>query len=150
MRILAIDPGEKAGWAWITDGKYIRSGVIDGDSAPDCESFIRLSIRPDLLVCEDQYFGRMRGKGLFTLLRRRHIWEIFAQLYGIPFEAVNPSTWQSYWHIPKKGKKYIGTTTSHRKDAIIMVAEQFKRNVQPDEADAILIGLWAARKREGK
>jgi hypothetical protein len=141
MRILAIDPGAKAGWAWITDGKYIRSGVIDGDSAPDCESFIRLSIRPDLLVCEDQYFGRMRGKGLFTLLRRRHIWEIFAQLYGIPFESVNPKAWQCYWKIPQKGKG---------KDAILTLARQYKKTAQPDEADAILIGLWAARKREVK
>ena len=134
--ILAIDPGEHAGWA-VTDnyGNHLTSGIVAGDNVHACHHIIK-SHMPDKIVIEDQFPGKASAKGLKTLIRRATIWEVLAAVDGIEvLPYVNPSTWQAYHKIKGKGVA--------RKNAIIKWASMIiGKSTQPDESDAILIGIW--------
>lgn len=143
--VLAIDPGAKCGWARWDEKTLIASGRLKNPGAHDVECVLRETEfvtppdeYPPTLVIEDQYHARMRGKGLTTLMRRRFRWEIVAELRQWQIEAVHPMTWQSHFQI-KRGDK----------SAILYMARLVagKRDIQPDEADAILIGWWWVSQR---
>lgn len=130
--ILAIDPGKRAGWAAYTQGEYQGSDVVDGDSATAAASLLEYWA-PDTLVLEDQFFRPGRLKGIKTLLRRRYIWEVLAEHMGIDaVEIVEASKWQSHYRI-KPGDKQAIQRLAH---AIV------GNEVEPDEADAILMANW--------
>jgi len=130
--ILAIDPGKKAGWAAYTQGEYQGSATIDGDSVKAVSSMIDYW-QPDTLVLEDQFFRPGRLQGIKTLLRRRFIWEVLAEHLGVEsIEIVEASKWQAHFRV-RPGDKL----------AIQKLARTLTGNeVEPDEADAILIGEW--------
>jgi len=130
--ILAIDPGKKAGWAAYTQGEYQGSATIDGDSVKAVSSMIDYW-QPDTLVLEDQFFRPRQLKGIKTLLRRRFIWEVLAEHLGVEsIEIVEASKWQAHFRV-RPGDKL----------AIQKLARTLTGNeVEPDEADAILIGEW--------
>lgn len=136
--ILAIDPGEHAGWAILDDyGNNLSSGVVAGDNVHACHHVLKTHM-PDKIVIEDQFTGKASAKGLKTLIRRAAIWDVLAAIEGIDvLPYAHPSTWQAYFKIRGKGPA--------RKLAINnMAASIIGKPTQPDESDAILIGIWQA------
>jgi hypothetical protein len=142
---IAIDPGKRAGWA-VCSGDYIaRSCVVDGDDPEVAAGVLEAAqaFGVETVVIEDQFIGtfvkaggrrRPRNpKGIKTLLKRRHLWEIPAEQAGLEVVVVNPSTWQAHFHI-KRGDKA----------AIVKLAGFYvqHRGVEQDEADAILMAMW--------
>lgn len=137
--ILAIDPGEHAGWALFDEyGNHLSSGIVAGDNVHACHHVIKTHC-PDSIVIEDQYNGKASAKGLKTLIRRATIWEVLATVEGIDVRPyVHPKTWQSYFKL--RGG-------ANHKDAINNMAKSIiGKTVQNDEGDAVLIGIWQAAK----
>lgn len=143
MKVLGVDPGKRAGWAlWSDDtrgGRLVQSGVVNGDSAAAVYNFL-MTMQVTHLVVEEQMHRvaeRMGHKSLGTLIRRMHIWTVCAELNFIPFETVNPKTWQAFFHLPLRegGPQF--------KAVIQNLARRWAPNVQPDEADAVCIGKRA-------
>ena len=132
---LAVDPGERAGWAVHLGSELGPSGVVDGSSLTGSLSILDRYQTLDALVIEDQYFPRNRGaKGLKTLFYRRYLWQIPAEWVGMQIVVVHPSTWQSYFKI-RRGDKL----------GIRPLAESLAcRDIEPDEADAVLMAYWYA------
>jgi hypothetical protein len=101
----------------------------------------------DALVIEDQIpGGRLRGKGLSTLILRRARWEVCAELAGLPVIRVHPGTWRSWARVltGRPSAQEIDRRVSKLVKAIWCV------DAEGDEADAIVIGFWAlATRKEG-
>jgi len=136
MIILAIDPGDPAGWAKFIGGEYDGSGTINGDS-PSVARDLLIALGPDVLVLEDQHPGKSGWKSLRTLMRRRFIWEVVAELEGVEVHPMDPSTWQGFYRL-KKGKHAPKMVEQYSPLASALIG----REVWGDEAAAILMGMW--------
>lgn len=147
-RLLAVDPGRKAGWSLWGNEKHVNallgSDVICGDDPFAARDLIS-QVEPDVVVIEEQQQAGIRRAGklvampwrsLRTLVLRADIWNVCARLHGARVLTVYPATWQAYMRI----RRTKGMTV---KDVVQSLARQWRANVQPDEADAILIGKWA-------
>jgi hypothetical protein len=140
MLVLGVDPGKRAGWCLMRSDPepvVVRSGIVHGDDLAQIEAIVNIHGTRGRVVVEDQYRpGKkkpMSPKSLKTLFRRRFNWEITARLLGIDVHAINPSEWQGFFHLPRKDVKA----------AIKQFAQVYKKDPEPDEADAILIAAWA-------
>lgn len=109
-RILAVDPGERAGVSLFRLDADHRRFVLDscwevnGDStraiADVVRGFKKRSDVPAIVVVERQFMkkregGKVQIQGFETLLRRRLVWETIAEVFGLPTALVYPVSWQS-------------------------------------------------------
>ncbi len=136
MIILGIDPGEHAGWGKYINGEYDSSDAVNGD-CPFHARDILIAEGPDVMVIEDQFNGRMRWKSLQTLLRRRYLWQIAAELQGIRVVAVRPSDWQGFYRL-RRGKNAPKMVEQYSPLASAIVGHE----VYGDRAVGCLLAYW--------
>lgn len=166
-RKLAVDPGEKSGYAVFNDGVYNYSGGCRGDAETE-KGFVSIrsilnSVKPDEIVIESQFIHPTRTKGIFTLVKRAVYWEALARLMGCKVWHVDPAEWQSYFGIKhdaeisrqmrrEKDKKIKSRLRSEKSkklkhDIVVKATEMSGKKCEENEADAILIGFYCIYKR---
>jgi hypothetical protein len=79
----------------------------------------------------------MHTNGDFVGHLQAAIWTVLARARGAQVAQVYPATWRAYSRVGRSGKGGVASSAE-------LVAG---REVEPDEADAILIGLWAVGQR---
>lgn len=110
-RVLAVDPGERAGVSLFrfeempVRGFYLDScWEVNGDStraiADVVRGFKKKSGVPSIVVVERQFMkkrdgGKVQIQGFETLLRRRLVWETIAEVFRLPTALIYPVSWQS-------------------------------------------------------
>lgn len=82
-------------------------------------------------------------KAIASLIKRRHEWEIVAELRGFPFgEAIYPATWQT---ILKESPAVGGTT---KEKSMALATKRWPDfEFTEDGADAACLGLWYCRQQ---
>ena len=152
-RILAFDQASiTSGWAVFDNEKLISYGKWTSEGTHSTERIGQTKYwvasmtskwKPDLLVFEDiqlQKFGD-GNEAVLTYKKLAHLQGVlknFAFENGIPYKIVPPATWRSFSEI--KGK----TRVDKKKSAQLKIKRTYDVSVTQDEADAILIGAWAA------
>lgn len=158
--ITAVDPGKFCGVAIFFPGRGTPTvRRLSGDQLPEVASIVA-SVRKAAdehkvkatIVIENQ-FGKVRRnqdgketiniKALQTLMRRRHEWEILAEVYGIQTTTVYPVTWQTILNqVPKLNSDGSKRTTKAR--SLQLAARKFPKiyDWTEDTADAANIGEW--------
>jgi len=156
--ILAIDPGATSGWAVVARGRVFASGVAR--TAADRAGVVgdwsaSLLGLPDVAVVETWTVGGGRGRAggtrwtpstMIGLGAARGRWLERLELACVPARrivSVTPATWRAVLAgLPRK------TTDDAKRSAAIVARAKVGRPVEPDEAEAICIGLWAAHAPE--
>jgi hypothetical protein len=114
-KILAIDPGERAGvstYIWAKDERFVLdaawevAGGTVASVAGVVQAFAVGGPKQTAMVLERQFMKWREGaggatKGHETLLYRRHIWQILAEVFKVPVALVYPISWSSKM-LPKK------------------------------------------------
>lgn len=99
--------------------------------------------QPDFITIEDIQLQRANGERENVLVFKKLAWlqgvlmNYFREI-GMEYDVVPSVTWKSYNEV--KGK----TRTDQKKNAQLKVKRFFDISVTQDEADAILIGRYAA------
>lgn len=102
--ILGVDPALACGVACLVHGRPVLVDTIRGDSLSPILGVVQELMKlqkkhgQTVLVVELQFAGRgerLNPKSYETLVKRRHYWEILAEIYGLTIEGVYPSTWQT-------------------------------------------------------
>lgn len=151
FRILAFDQASiTSGWSVFDDNELIKFGHHDtvGNSSTDRISKTKAWVasmlqmwKPDLVILEDiqlqVYDG---GEQVITFKKLAHLQGVlknYCYENGYIYKVVPPATWRAYSKV--KGK----TRTDKKISAQMIVKDKYGLNVTQDEADALLIGLWA-------
>lgn len=148
LRVLAIDPGVKTGWALletIVDGprkgwKLVHGlGVLHDPHASEIAAGLQLGFPLDLVAVERPYAKSAPWifRGLQAKCAR---WTVLAELYGVRSTTVNPGAWQ--WAMLKIAS---GTNRATRKAASMQRATEFgvpSTDLADDAADALMIAAY--------
>jgi hypothetical protein len=149
--ILGVDPGKNGAVACLVQGRPAFAETIRGDSLRPILGVVQhmLKLREQhgltVIVVELQYIGRdakFNPRSFETLLKRRHYWEILAEIYGLPVEQVYPATWQTVLRDqPKKTEDGTKIGIKVRSKAH---ADRFFPGVAKDyeQSDALGIAHW--------
>jgi len=165
--IISVDPGHISGVALflpypylggITRYRLFRYGTVNPSTTVSIEGALTrivataMMIGPPVLYLEDQYIGvaghgsgiRLRGASIKALLKSRLTWEILAELLPIRTELVMPSTWQC----STLGVAGSSQRAERKATAQALARDFFHATVTADEADAIMLGVWAVGHQE--
>ena len=153
--IVGVDPGENCGVAVLGAGKLLSIHAIRGSRLASISAVFKglvplaQSGGGAIVVVENQ-FGRFHGPGkklnlkaLGTLFRRRHEWELLAEVYGVPTATVYPSSWQT--QLAAAPKLYPDGSKRSTKARAVLVCGQLwpaQEGWTEDTADAALIARW--------
>lgn len=162
LAVLAVDPGAKFGA--VLRLRHMVVSVWHGKQSLEAVAgIIASSMRivddctaeeerdkyetPLVLACENQFTGRPGGgkksapfnpKAVASLLKRRHEWEIIAELRGIAYSAVYPASWQSILKISPA----IGGSTKTRAKALCDAKWPGLKLPTEDAMDAACLSYW--------
>lgn len=156
-RILAFDQASiTSGWAVFDDKNLINYGKWTSDG---CKSTARIAStkfwvasminnwKPDEVIFEDIQLQKFKsengleGDAVLVFKKLAHLQGVlknYCYEIGLPYKVVSPSTWRSHSDIKGRAR------TDKKKNAQLKIKKLFDVSVTQDEADAILIGLWAA------
>ena len=151
-RILAFDQAANtSGWSVFDDltlvkfGKWTSSGSHSTEKIAQTKHWVANMIqtwKPDLVVFEDIQLQKFDGgEAVVTykkLAQLQGVLKNYCYENGIIYKIVSPSTWRAFNNI--RGKE----RNDKKKNAQILVKTLYDISVTQDEADAILIGRWAA------
>lgn len=151
-RILAFDQAANtSGWSVFDDltlvkfGKWTSSGSHSTEKIAQTKHWVANMIqtwKPDLVVFEDIQLQKFDGgEAVVTYKKLAHLQGVlknYCYENGIIYKIVSPSTWRAFNNI--RGKE----RNDKKKNAQILVKTLYDIQVTQDEADAILIGRWAA------
>lgn len=156
FRILAFDQASiTSGWSVFDDGQLIKFGSWTSDGSHSTERIAKTKFwfanmiqiwKPNLIVLEDIQLQKFDGgEQVLTYKKLAHLQGVlknYCYENGYIYKIVPPATWRSASNI--KGR----TRTDKKKNAQIKIQELYDVKVTQDEADAILIGYWAAQDRK--
>ena len=150
--LLSIDPGEAFGAALLKRGELVTvftadhslanvSGIVSG-ALERCDSDLGL-------VVEQQFLGRgakFNPKTTESLMKRRHTWELVAELRKVAWDRVAPASWQAILKAVPRDPSVKGRQTKVRSMTLACrrwphLAGHFQSR-GADVADAALMGLW--------
>lgn len=155
--LLSLDTSTTStGWAVFQDGVYQDSGVID-KFKKEKNGYKRLELmtkellmsieqlNPDIIVIEkDVVFGNMK---VIDLLMK-----IIGAVYGyclfngITYYEFAPSEWRKYVKLQAFGRK----RNEFKQASIKYVKDNFDKEVNDDESDAICVGIAYCKKFKGE
>lgn len=143
--ILAVDPGERSGWALYDRGKPVSSGELDlfTDEPKAVMAALLAMPAPHVVVIERPFmvrFGTQVAVGAGDLFWRR-----LAERNGLTRRIVRvyPATWRSKTTRMHAAKRDAARAVEQRQAAALV-----GRECGPDESAALLIGTWAIRAGE--
>ena len=152
FRVLGLDQATiTSGWAIFDDkdlikyGKYTTNGSHSTERIAQTKGFIASLIqkwKPSLVALEDiqlQKYGN--GEGVLVFKKLAHLQGVlknYCYECGIPFVVVSSNTWRNVAGI--KGR----SRTDRKKNAQLLILDNYGVAVSEDEADAVLIAKWAA------
>lgn len=147
MKILCLDQATYiTGYALFDNGKLKKYGVLEGVQSKNSYERVRSmyflirnlidKLSPDFVVLEDIQF--QRNQSVYKQLAQIQ-GSIFSHLFekDLGFILVPPSVWKNYSKI--QGKK----RQEQKENTIKFVLDNFKKSVTEDEADAIVMGVYA-------
>ena len=157
ITLLSLDTSTTStGWAVFQNGIYQDSGVID-EFKKEKNGYKRLGLmvkkllmyieqlNPDIIVIEkDVVFGNMK---VIDMLMK-----IIGAVYGfclkneITYYEFAPSEWRKYVKLQVFGRK----RTEFKQASIKYVKDNFNKEVNDDEADAICVGIAYCKKFKGE
>lgn len=157
ITLLSLDTSTTStGWAIFKNGKYQDSGVID-KFKKEKNGYKRLELmvkellenieqlKPDIIVIEkDVVFSNMK---VIDLLMK-----IIGAIYGfclsngITYYEFAPSEWRKYVKLQVFGRK----RTEFKQASIKYIKDNFDKEVNDDEADAICVGIAYCKKFKGE
>jgi Holliday junction resolvasome RuvABC endonuclease subunit len=144
--ILGLDSATRTGWALVQGEKLLEHGVVNGADRKRQDLlavYVCGKARPDLVVIEDNYFGK-HVDVVKVLSRIVGAWELCFAVRGVDTELLMASTWQREL---LTGLISNGSKSDHRKKACALwVKQTYGVRVSEDEADAIGIATWVARR----
>lgn len=157
FRILAFDQASgTSGWAVYDDQELIKYGAWTSDGNHSTEKIMKTKNwvanmiqmwKPDLVIFEDIQLQKTEHgeEQVLTFKKLAHLQGVlknYCYENGYIFKIVPPATWRA--HSQVKGTN----RTDKKKSAQLIVKKLYDMNVTQDEADAILIGRWAAHDRK--
>ena len=157
VTLLSLDTSTTStGWAVFQNGIYQDSGVID-EFKKEKNGYKRLGLmvkkllmyieqlNPDIIVIEkDVVFGNMK---VIDMLMK-----IIGAVYGfclkneITYYEFAPSEWRKYVKLEAFGRK----RTEFKQASIKYIKDNFNKEVNDDEADAICVGIAYCKKFKGE
>lgn len=152
-RILAFDQAANtSGWSVFDDlelvkfGKWTSTGTHSTEKIAKTKHWVANMIqtwKPDLIVFEDIQLQKSEEgvEEVVTYKKLAHLQGVlknYCYENGFIYKIVPPGTWRSYSSIRGKSRN------DKKKNAQIKIKSLYDINVTQDEADAILIGRWAA------
>lgn len=157
VTLLSLDTSTTStGWAVFQNGIYQDSGVID-EFKKEKNGYKRLGLmikkllmyieqlNPDIIVIEkDVVFGNMK---VIDMLMK-----IIGAIYGfclkneITYYEFAPSEWRKYVKLQAFGRK----RTEFKQASIKYIKDNFNKEVNDDEADAICVGIAYCKKFKGE
>ncbi len=157
VTLLSLDTSTTStGWAVFQNGIYQDSGVID-EFKKEKNGYKRLGLmvkkllmyieqlNPDIIVIEkDVVFGNMK---VIDMLMK-----IIGAVYGfclkneITYYEFAPSEWRKYVKLQAFGRKRV----EFKQASIKYVKDNFNKEVNDDEADAICVGIAYCKKFKGE
>lgn len=151
-RILAFDQAANtSGWSVFDDlelvkfGKWSSTGSHSTEKINQTKHWVANMIqtwKPDLVVFEDIQLQKFDGgEAVITFKKLAHLQGVlknYCYENGIIYKIVSPSTWRAFNEI--RGKE----RNDKKRNAQFKVKALYDVSVTQDEADAILIGRWAA------
>ena len=156
FRILAFDQASiTSGWSVFDDEELVKFGHWESEGSHSTERIMKTKHwvanmiqvwKPDLVVFEDiqlQVFNG--GEQVVTFKKLAHLQGVlknYCYENGKIYKIVPPATWRAFNEV--KGK----TRIDKKKSAQLIVKNLYDVNVTQDEADAVLIGRWAANDRK--
>ena len=143
MRICSVDPDvDSPAFALFVDGKLKNWNAMKAKKfqwLPLVPQLIELW-QPDLLVIEDQYLPRMmtdRAKSIFQLVSARAMICGCFILAGIPWETVQPFSWQQSLGGSRLGRDQL------KQRSFIVASDIAGFKIENEHiADAISMGQW--------
>lgn len=156
FRILAFDQASiTSGWSAYDDGELVKYGAWTSEGTNSTDKIMKTkhwfanmiqTWKPDLVVLEDIQLQKFDGgEQVITYKKLAHlqgVLENYCYENGYIYKVVPPATWRA--HSQVKGK----TRSDKKKSAQMIVKGLYDVNVTQDEADAILIGRYAADDRK--
>lgn len=153
MRIGGIDPARRSGMSVYEDGRLIHSSSTIHTKPGDNRRLYRIA--RDwfaqwgpfaLIVVEDQFCGRFKKAGL-SVAKCSQVWCDVAYTDDLcAVTSVQPSEWQSLLKLPRG----LARNSEALKAESVKMANLLKQQAgllpveNEDEADAVIIGLWAS------
>lgn len=153
--ILGVDPGAACGVACLVQGRPVLVDTIRGDSLRPILGVVQELVRlreqhgQTVLVVELQFAGRgekFNPKSFEALVKRRHYWEVLAEIYSLTVEPVYPGTWQTVLaDEPKVDEEGAARSIKERSKAH---ADRYFPGLAKDfeRADALGIAHWRWRR----
>lgn len=155
FRILALDQASiTSGWSVYDDNELIKFGHWTSEGTNSTDRIMKTKYwvanmiqmwKPDLVVLEDIQLQKFDGgEAVVTYKKLAHlqgVLENYCYENGYIYKVVPSATWRAYNEI--KGK----SRSDKKKSAQLLIKSLYDLNVTQDEADAILIGRWAAHDR---
>jgi len=145
--LLAIDPGTVSGWSRLDGQRVVDSGTVRTDSARGLETARQIvaSVPDGALVAVETLGYLPSGKARFDtawgLGVHAGLWICLARCRGLEVRTVPPREWMQKM-ISIRGRlprRSLGKELSRARARAIL-----HRDVGPDEADALLIGVYCA------
>ena len=156
FRILAFDQASiTSGWSVFDDKELIKFGHWDSNGNHSTERIMQTKQwvasmiqmwKPDQVIFEDIQLQKFDGgEQVLTYKKLAHLQGVlknYCYENGIVYKIVPPATWRGYNDVK-------GRSRTDKKASAQMIAQQlYQINPTQDEADAILIGRWAAFDRQ--
>lgn len=152
FRILAFDQASGvSGWSVFDGQELIKFGKWDSETSGSTEKIAKTKAwvasmiaqwKPDLVVFEDLFLQKYDGgEQVVTFKKLAHlqgVLENYCYENGFIYKIAPIATWRNFSGI--RGK----TRTDRKRNAQLLVEKLYDIKVTQDEADAILIGRWAA------
>lgn len=158
MIVVGVDPGKLCGVAILKGRSLAVAATIRGDRLSQIVAIVQQAkkLGANVLAIELQHgmrpkSGKVNYKSLGTLFKRRHAWEVIAELYGLRTVGVWPSTWQTQLkaaaRLDENGNK---RTTKQR--SVEVARFMFGKDAIKDDAqaDAALIAKWYVNSPEAQ
>lgn len=156
FRILAFDQASiTSGWSVYDDEELVKFGNWTSNGENSTDRIMKTKYwfanmiqtwKPNLVVLEDIQLQKFDGgEAVITYKKLAHlqgVLENYCYENGYIYKVVPPATWRAFSEI--KGK----TRADKKRSAQLKVKELYDLNVSQDEADALLIGKWAAADRK--
>jgi hypothetical protein len=153
--ILAVDPGAKCGVVVLVHGRPVLVRTVRGDLIGEVLAVIQAVVKLQethgmaVVVVELQFMGRgskSNPKSMATLYKRRHLWEILAEVYGLMVEGVYPATWQTVLGEVESWDD-AGKKRDTKAKARVYADRRYPGKAKDNEqSDALCMGHWRWRR----